>query len=75
MIMTKDDIAQNLRDAGCSAAVIDDFMEQRDFRNVFEQRKILDAQRNELLEKIHTSQKNLDCLDSLIYHLEKQPRK
>lgn len=74
MIMTKDDIAQNLRDAGCSAAVSDDFMEQRDFRNVFEQRKILDAQRNILLENIHASQKNLDCLDYLVYRLEKQPR-
>lgn len=63
---------QNLVDAGCSEKGIADCM---DCARKGEWKKILPmlAQHKKiLLERMHTSEKQIDCLDFLIYRLNKE---
>lgn len=64
------DIRQNLKDAGCDEAAIEEFMEC--YRNGEESQKLcfLQRYRKILLEKCHKDQQQLDCLDYLIYQLK-----
>lgn len=67
-------IIQNLRDAGCDENTIRAFVE--DLRNgrAAEGLKLLAAHRRSLLEDIHREQKQLDCLDYLVYTVQKQAK-
>jgi DNA-binding transcriptional MerR regulator len=67
--MLKPSLIQNLKDAGCSASVIDKFMDCYQAQFNVEQKRLLAAHRSSLLDKIHKNKKRLDCLDYLIYQL------
>lgn len=63
---------QNLKDAGCSESTIHEFLtccEQGDYK---EQMCILSSHRKCLLDEIHKGQKEIDCLDYLVYQMEKR---
>lgn len=64
--MDSDCVIENLKDAGCELFLIDRFLklEKR------EQLKLLAAHRKQLLDKLHINQKQIDCLDYLIFNLE-----
>ena len=67
---TREAITQNLVDAGCDGVLISEFWrlsQQRRSREVLE---LLSGHRKRLLERCHTEQKKLDCLDYLVYQLE-----
>ncbi len=64
-------IIQNLKDAGCSQAMIERFMANLDEEHKSESLKILAAHRRELLELLHKDQKCIDCLDYLVHQLKK----
>ncbi len=51
-------LCRNLRDAGCGEEGIRQFL------------RLLSAHRSALLERLHTSQRQIDCLDYLIYQME-----
>ena len=74
--MREINLAQNLKDAGCSSNVINQFMDLYQPRSLAGQKRILNDHRGSLLEAIHKNQKKLDCLDFLIYQLklENQPK-
>ena len=72
MIMKKDAIVQNLKDAGCPASTIENIMEQTGGSP--NQKRILNAHRKSLLDTIHEHQKKLDCLDYLLFQLDKERR-
>lgn len=63
-------VIQNLRDAGCNNATIDAFI--KDFREnkPAEALKLLAVHRQFLLEQLHKEQKQIDCLDYLVYRIE-----
>lgn len=71
-----EDIINNLYDAGCDEAII-----KQCLQDLLDDKKqdiisCLYEHRNDLLQQLHQKQKQLDCLDFLIYKLEKcQDRK
>ena len=66
-----DAIIQNLRDAGCSASTISDFMENIEGGRLAEGLKLLAVHRRSLLDHLHKEQKRIDCLDYLVWQMEK----
>lgn len=67
----KETIVQNLKDAGCTPQMIEDFMLYFDKNQKEKQLALLAAQRQELVNKVHIEEKKINCLDYLIYQIEK----
>uniref|UniRef100_UPI003FEE43CD hypothetical protein n=1 Tax=Megasphaera elsdenii TaxID=907 RepID=UPI003FEE43CD len=61
-------VRQNLVDAGCSEGFIDDYAAAG---SGSEQLCRLRQHRKELLRRIHDGQRQLDCLDYLIYQVKR----
>ena len=75
-IQTEDvseEILQNLKDAGCDEATIGCYIGCCGCGQ--DQVKVLKKHRRCLLDKIHEGQKQIDCLDYLLYQMEKEQRK
>lgn len=62
-------LLQNLKDAGCGRELIRKFMELPESREE-EQIHLLTAHRDKLLQKIHKEERQITCLDYLIYQIE-----
>ncbi|MCH5268555.1 MAG: hypothetical protein J1E62_09455 [Lachnospiraceae bacterium] len=62
---------QNMKDAGCSEDTINRFLLCYQADDVKGELKILSHHRQNLLDKIHKGQKEIDCLDYLVYQIEK----
>lgn len=71
---TEEAVVQNLVDAGCDEDIITAFIE--DIRNdrINNALKMLAAYRRTLLDGIHKEQKQLDCLDYLVYTMQKSAK-
>lgn len=67
-------IVQNLKDAGCSSDTISDFMEDIEGGNTAEGLRLLALHRRSLLDHLHEEQKRIDCLDYLVWQMEKQEK-
>ncbi|MCC8051518.1 MAG: hypothetical protein LIP10_12835 [Clostridiales bacterium] len=68
-------IIQNMKDAGCDDACIQEFL--LEYRQG-EKKKcdmLLSRHRRGLLERLHQEQKKIDCLDYLSYQMKRQERK
>ena len=63
---------QNLVDAGCSEKRIADCMDYAKKGNWKNLLPMLLQHKKYLLELVHTSEKQIDCLDFLIYRLNKE---
>ena len=63
-------IIQNLEDAGCGQALMEQFVELVESGHLDEGLSLLEKHRRYLLDCCHTEQKRIDCLDYLIYTLE-----
>lgn len=68
-------IIQNLKDVGCDEDTIADFMDSFKEHNKEDGLKLLAAHRRTLLNNLHKEQKCIDCLDYLVYELEKNEQK
>ena len=70
--MTYDDekLRRNLQDADCNFEVIEKFFQFKQTGRTSEQLKLLNVQRKHLLETLHKNQKQIDCLDYLIFQIE-----
>lgn len=64
-------IVQNLKDAGCSQATIDCCLTCLDTGQKQELLKRLEKHRKGLLEKVHKGEKQIDCLDYLVFQIER----
>lgn len=64
-------VIQNLKDAGCSDEIVERFMELQSIGED-EQLKLLSGHRKHLLERLHLEERRIDCLDYLIYQMEKK---
>lgn len=62
----------NLQDAGCNPETITAFLEEWKAGKTTDALKLLATHRRSLLEEIHKGQKQIDCLDYLVYQMEKQ---
>lgn len=66
--MDKDKIIQNLKDAGCEQILIDEFFKLEKST----QFSLLAKHRTKLLDTLHRNQKQIDCLDFLIFDLKQK---
>lgn len=64
-----------LQDAGCQKQMIDEYMESIEQHDLNKQLFLLKKQKCLLLEKLHENQKQIDCLDYLIYTMKKEQEK
>ncbi len=62
-------IIANLTDAGCDANTAERYVNSDDEK---EKKRILDDHRKLLLDNLHKCQKQIDCLDYLIYSERKK---
>ena len=67
-------ILQNLKDANCSTALISKYFDLEKSGNTYEQLKLLASHKSDLLNSLHKCQKQIDCLDFLIFNLEQQAK-
>ena len=65
-------LRQNLLDAGCGSDTVQRCMDLVKKRENTELLRLLSRHRRELLDMVHQSEKRIDCLDYLIYQIEKQ---
>ena len=65
-------VVQNLKDAGCTNEMVERFMDLQDREDREQQLLLLSGHRKHLLEKLHRDEKRIDCLDYLIYKMEKK---
>ncbi len=66
--MDKDNIVQNLKDAGCEQNFIDEFL----LLEKSTQFNLLAKHKHSLLNRLHDNQKQIDCLDYLIFNLKQK---
>lgn len=67
-------ILQNLLDAGCNQQTTDSCMACFHEGNKAKMLPALAEHRRELLGELHKEQKRIDCLDYLVYTIEKNER-
>ncbi len=64
-------IVQNLKDADCEEELIRKFTDELDNGRVKQALRLLEEHRVDLLERYHESQRSIDCLDYLVFQIEK----
>ncbi len=67
-------LERNLEDAGCSDEIVQQFMEFQDKGEEEKQLLLLSDYRKSLLDQIHREEKKIDCLDYLVYRIQKKQR-
>ena len=62
-------VMQNLRDAGCTEDIVEAFMAMEDGRDDAKRMRLLAGHRKRLLEQLRRDERQIDCLDYLIYQM------
>lgn len=70
----KQAVVQNLMDAGCDAALTDQFLSLVEQGREEAALALLAKHRRCLLERCHRAEKKIDCLDYLVYQMEKKAK-
>lgn len=65
------DLLRNLKDAGCDAGTIRTFFQLGQENKTMQQKRLLSGRRKLLVQALHEDQKKIDCLDFLIFSLER----
>ena len=63
---------QNLKDAGCGADGVEQFLSLEEEGKTQEQLELLSVQRRQLLDRVHEEERRITCLDYLVYQIEKR---
>lgn len=66
----KELLLQNLRDAGCNEAQVQSCMLQMQNWRTRDLLPFLVKHKNDLMREIHSRQKEVDCVDYLLYQIE-----
>lgn len=69
MVRSREQVVQNLKDAGCSRGTIEEFIRCYDRKQKEEQILLLQRHRDQLLRQVHREEKRISCLDYLIYQI------
>lgn len=67
----RESLVQNLEDAGCSPQMVERFLKLWEGGDEVKQLRLLAEHRQKLLEEVHRVQKEIDCLDYLVYQMKK----
>ena len=70
--LTPQALLDNLEDAGCGPEVAERFLALEQTGQHQEQLKLLSDHRRHLLDCLHREARRIDCLDYLVYQLEKR---
>ena len=70
--MTTQALLDNLEDAGCGREFAEHFLALESAGQHQEQLKLLSNHRRYLLDCLHREERRIDCLDYLVYQLEKR---
>ena len=70
MKQSKEQILQNLKDAGCTDEEITAFMKELEAGKPNKSKKVLCKCRCRVLDDLHAEQKKLECLDYLAYQMK-----
>ena len=70
--MTAQALLENLEDTGCGPEVTKRFLTLEKTGQHQEQLKLLSEHRRHLLDCLHREERRIDCLDYLVYQLEKR---
>lgn len=68
-------LRQNLVDAGCGPDIVRQCMALARKQDQSELMWVLSCHRRALLDALHQSEKQIDCLDYLVYQMEKKANK
>lgn len=68
--MYKDCVFQNLMDAGCGQDEIEEFFQLKGENKTQEMLRLLSKHRQNLLDALHSIQKQIDVLDYLIFNIK-----
>ena len=71
---SEDAVVENLRDAGCSSSQIECFLDWQEEERTADQLSMLSEHRKQLLDNVHREEKRIDCLDYLVYQIERSCR-
>ena len=69
--LEQEHIVLNMKDAGCSEDTIQRFLLCYQADDIKGELKVLSNHRQALLDEVHKGQKEIDCLDYLVYQIEK----
>lgn len=72
--MEKEHIAECLKDAGCNDIEIRDMTERFNSGDMQAFLRMLNSHRKSVLDTLHKNEKQLSCLDYLIFQIEKENR-
>ena len=72
--MTARALLDNLEDAGCDSQFMECFLALEQSRQYREQLKLLSNHRRQLLDRLHREERRIDCLDYLVYQIERTCR-
>ena len=64
-------VYQNLKDAGCEKQCVEEFLALEQEGKRREQLKLLELHRQKLLDRVHEEERQIDCLDYLVYQMQK----
>lgn len=70
--LTAQTLLDNLKDAGCDSKLTERFLALEHTGQYREQLRLLSAHRRQLLDCLHRVEQRIDCLDYLVYQLEKR---
>lgn len=68
---SEEDVIQNLKDAGCGQEIIGHFMKCMEQDDLNSQLRLMKEHRKCLLDRVHEEEKKIDCLDYLVYQMER----
>lgn len=72
---SREAVIQNLRDAGCGQDIIKCCVACMEQGRKGELLKRLAEHRKDLLHRVHENEKQIDCLDYLVYQIQRYERK
>lgn len=69
--ITERDLILNLQAAGLDGSLLEEFLDCWKTGKTKEQLRLLSRQRAGLLEEVHREERQIHCLDYLVYQIEK----
>lgn len=74
MLNNKNNIISNLKDADCTKDMIEKVLTMEESGNTKGLLKILYEHKKNLLDSLHKKNKQIDCLDYLIFKIEQESK-
>lgn len=71
---SREAVIQNLKDAGCTQEMVECLVQHLDEDDMGKMLKLLEEHRSCLLSVVHEREKQIDCLDYLVYQIRRNKK-